>query len=90
MHMTPKQLVLKMIAELPDDASLEQIRETIAASTNGAVASQTPTARQRLSAAEFAAQPIFGMWSDRSDMADSENWVRQERHKTLSVQVDHG
>lgn len=30
---------------------------------------------------DFASLPFFGMWSERSDLADSTAWVRQERQR---------
>jgi hypothetical protein len=30
---------------------------------------------------EFASLPFFGMWADRTEMRDSEAWVRSERKR---------
>lgn len=32
-----------------------------------------------VSMGEFASLPFFGMWADRNDMADSAQWVHEER-----------
>jgi hypothetical protein len=36
-------------------------------------------ARTPESTTDFAAEPFFGMWADREDMADSTAWVRRQR-----------
>jgi hypothetical protein len=34
-----------------------------------------------ISPEEFARLPVFGMWADREEMADSVEWVRSERER---------
>lgn len=37
---------------------------------------------------DFANQPFVGMWKDRSDLADSSNWVRQLRRSEWTSKHD--
>jgi hypothetical protein len=79
--MSPKQRVLAIVSGLPDDVSLDKIREQIVERTieNGDFPSNGADVKQSFSTEEFVSQSIFGIWADRTDMADSESWVRQER-----------
>jgi len=44
---------------------------------------ECPTAATPVSSSseDFAALPFFGTWADRDDMADSAEWVRDERER---------
>ncbi len=84
--MSDKQLVLDAVREMPDDASLETICYKIAALADS---QESASKNPKLSSLEIKKLPVFGMWADRPDMADSIEWVRKERetwHQRLTRQ----
>lgn len=68
------------VAELPQ-AWRDRLGHALvdAADTRVTVRIETELAAEQQAAAEFADDPLFGMWRDREDMADVASYVRRLR-----------
>lgn len=65
-------IVLSEPLSLPEGAEVVVQIEPVVASPQ----TENPVALE-----EFLRQPCFGMWKNRAEMADSEDWVRKERER---------
>lgn len=74
-HFDGKTIVPDSALDLPADQALEVEVHLISPNAKATVA---PVADGM---PDITAMPFFGMWADREDMADSSQWVREEREK---------
>lgn len=78
-------MVIKEHGEVRDGGIVLPKRLDLPDGTDVVVHIELPTDEGQIevpiSPEEFARLPVFGMWADREEMADSVEWVRSERER---------